>query len=111
MEALVPIVIVLVLGIALIVFVRWSRRNWERREGKPTIPERVQSFGIFLVACIVFGQLAHHQPVTYLACFGILTFGLLPIGRERRGLVKDILDMGFLAIIIVAPFALVARFD
>ncbi len=111
MEALVPIVIVLVLGIALIVFTRWSRRNWERREGKPTIPERVQTFGIFLIACIVFGQLARHQPVIYLACFGILTFGLLPIGGERKGLVKDILDMGFLAVIIIAPFALVARFD
>ncbi len=111
MEALVPIVIVLILGIVLVIFARWSRRSWECREGKPTIPERVQTFGIFLIACIVFGQLAHHQPLIYLACFGILTFGLLPIGGERKGLIKDILDMGFLAVIIVAPFALVAQFD
>ena len=49
MQALYPLLIVLVSGVVLIFIARWSRKSFEKTHGKITFKEQCQSFVIFLI--------------------------------------------------------------
>ena len=99
--------IIIVIGVVLIILARWSRNRWEKEQGKVKITEKIRALAIFLSWCAVFVGLIMVRPAVYLILLFVLTLGVLPVGRENKGIIKDIVDMGFLGVLVVGPFALV----
>ena len=107
MDQLLVLAGIVVMGMTLFAASRWSRRRWEKEVGPSNFFEQLRSLAIFLLWCAFSWLWVVTYPMVYLVCLVVLTAGWLPVGRKRKGLMKDVVDMGFLAVIVVAPFALV----
>ncbi len=111
MEDLKALAIVIAVGAILMALARWSRKKWENEEGRVSLKEKMRAITIFLTWSALFSLVMVFQPEVFVALFIFFTFGVLPIGRAKKGIVKDLFDMGFLSIVLLAPIALIYHYS
>jgi len=108
MQALYPLLIVLVIAVVLIFIARWSRKSFEKTHGKITFKEQCQSFVIFLVWILFLSSWMLQWPISFGWFYSIMLLLNFPLIKTNpdRSLAWRIQETAFLAMIIMAPFVL-----
>jgi len=106
MDNLQAIVITILIGAVVLVVMRWPERKEKREPAVDAKRVKLRAVAVFGGWCAFFAVLALLEPLAYIAFFMVVVIGAVPVGKEKIGVVKEILDKGFLSVFVVGPLFL-----
>lgn len=108
MEALYPLLTILVIAFLLIFIARWSRKSFEKTHGKITFKEQCQTLAIFLFWIFFLNIWMVQWPISFVWFYSAMFLLNFPLIKSTpdRSLAWKIQETAFLAMIIMAPFVL-----
>ncbi|MCK5121624.1 MAG: hypothetical protein KAQ91_06555 [Methylococcales bacterium] len=108
MEALVPLVVVILIAIILLLIARRSRSNFESDYGNISIKEHCQSVLFFLIWMLILTGWMKFGSTSFYWFYGVSIFLGVPLIKSTpdRSIAWRIQETWFLAMIIMGPIIL-----